>query len=147
MAKHTFNYENVDVTIDFLHADLIENHEGMKDHIAALTYQIMILNHITSTEEEQNYFFVGRDKTPVPPADPNSFTALHKINYETFVPVIKEYILQNPTYVNMIRKYGHTLGLCDAPELPNQNTNNAVPIKSSRTKPQYNSDGLGVIRI
>jgi hypothetical protein len=148
MAKFTFNYENIDVTIDFLHADLQEDYNGMNHHITSLTYQIMVYNHLTSTEDEKNYYFVGRNKTDVPPADSNSYIPINEINYEIFVPVIKEEIIQNENTVHLIKKYGSLLGLCEEPEpLHPTSSNVAKLLKTSQTKPQYTPDGFGVIRI
>lgn len=148
MAKFTFDYENIDVTIDLLHADLQEEYDGMNHHITALTYQIMIYNHLTSTEDEQNYYFVGRNKIDVPPANPNSFISINEINYEIFIPLIKEEIIQNENTVYLIKKYGKLLGLCEEPEPLHPTSNNVAKIlKTSKTKPQYTSEGFGVIRI
>ena len=104
MQRKIININNLDITIDIVGLGVMEDINGMENCAVSIDYQIMMLNAELSTEDSSHFYFVGRGQTQLAEPNPEHFIPVKELNYELFLPSIKEDILNNGRYMFLIQK-------------------------------------------
>jgi len=145
MQRKIININNLDITLDFIGMGVLEDVNGMKNCAVTIDCQIMMLNQNLSTEESPHFYFVGREQIQLPEPNPEQFVPIKELNYELFLPVIQERILNNERYLFLIQKYGFTMGLCENPEVEVLRSMKKIDKRRTNGGIQYDENGYGTM--
>lgn len=147
MQRKIININNLDITLDISGLGVLEEINGMQNCAISINYQIMMLNTELSTEDSQHFYFIGHGRTELAEPNPEHFIPIKELNYELFLPAIKEDILKNDRYMFLIQKFGSNMGLCDPPQVEVLANMKKIDKRKTKGGIQYDQNGYGIIQL